>query len=50
MVQITDLKNAPSLTTWGLQKVTKKALTILQDNYPEFVVRKIFINNLGGMR
>lgn len=44
MVQITDLKNTPGPAKWGLRQVTKKALTILQDNYPEFVARKIFIN------
>lgn len=44
MVQITDLKNTPGPAKWGLRQVTKKALTILQDNYPEFVARKIFVN------
>lgn len=44
MVQITDLKNTPGPAQWGLRQVTKKALAILQDNYPEFVARKIFVN------
>lgn len=44
MVQITDLKTTPGPAKWGLRQVTKKALTILQDNYPEFVARKIFVN------
>eukprot|EP00252_Welwitschia_mirabilis_P027671 TRINITY_DN955_c0_g1_i1.p1 TRINITY_DN955_c0_g1~~TRINITY_DN955_c0_g1_i1.p1 ORF type:complete len:607 (+),score=128.82 TRINITY_DN955_c0_g1_i1:305-2125(+) len=45
MVQITDLKSSPSpLLSKGLRQVTRKALAILQDNYPEFVARKIFLN------
>eukprot|EP00252_Welwitschia_mirabilis_P001965 TRINITY_DN11931_c0_g1_i1.p1 TRINITY_DN11931_c0_g1~~TRINITY_DN11931_c0_g1_i1.p1 ORF type:complete len:627 (+),score=124.50 TRINITY_DN11931_c0_g1_i1:359-2239(+) len=45
MVQITDLKNSPSpLLNKGLRQVTRQALAILQDNYPEFVARKIFLN------
>uniref|UniRef100_A0A0C9S9B7 TSA: Wollemia nobilis Ref_Wollemi_Transcript_1411_2648 transcribed RNA sequence n=1 Tax=Wollemia nobilis TaxID=56998 RepID=A0A0C9S9B7_9CONI len=44
MVQITDLKNSPGPGKKGLRQATKKALDILQDNYPEFVARKIFVN------
>eukprot|EP01018_Ginkgo_biloba_P034742 Gb_24818 [translate_table: standard] len=44
MVQITDLKNSPGPGKRGLRQATKQALAILQDNYPEFVARKIFVN------
>ncbi|XP_072998565.1 patellin-3-like [Typha latifolia] len=42
MVQVTDLKNSPSLGKH--RQVTKQALTLLQDNYPEFIAKKVFIN------
>ncbi|KAJ3677997.1 hypothetical protein LUZ60_001800 [Juncus effusus] len=42
LVQITDLKNAPSLGKH--RQVTKQAVTLLQDNYPEFIAKKVFIN------
>ncbi|XP_077229332.1 patellin-4-like [Tasmannia lanceolata] len=44
MVQITDLKNSPGPAMKELKIATKKALSLLQDNYPEFVSRNIFIN------
>lgn len=45
MVQITDLKNsAATLGKKELKQAADQILTILQDNYPEFVARKIFIN------
>jgi len=44
MVQITDLKNSPGPGKKELRQATKQALDLLQDNYPEFVARKIFIN------
>jgi hypothetical protein len=42
MVQVTDLKNAPSLGKH--RQVTRQALTLFQDNYPEFIAKKVFIN------
>jgi CRAL/TRIO domain/CRAL/TRIO, N-terminal domain len=39
MVQVTDLKNAPSLGKH--RQVTKQALTLFQDNYPEFIAKKV---------
>eukprot|EP00252_Welwitschia_mirabilis_P013973 TRINITY_DN3097_c0_g1_i15.p1 TRINITY_DN3097_c0_g1~~TRINITY_DN3097_c0_g1_i15.p1 ORF type:complete len:733 (-),score=142.29 TRINITY_DN3097_c0_g1_i15:654-2852(-) len=44
MVQVTDLKNAPGLGWNIIRQATKQAVTLLQDNYPEFVSTKIFIN------
>ncbi|KAE8694963.1 Patellin-2 [Hibiscus syriacus] len=44
IVQINDLKNSPGLTKWELRQATKQALQLLQDNYPEFVARQMFIN------
>ncbi|KAB2008761.1 hypothetical protein ES319_D10G120400v1 [Gossypium barbadense] len=44
IVQINDLKNSPGLTKWELRQATKQALQLLQDNYPEFVARQVFIN------
>ncbi|CAN6337524.1 unnamed protein product [Urochloa humidicola] len=43
MVQVTDLKNSPPML--GKHRaVTRQALALLQDNYPEFVAKKVFIN------
>ncbi|KAG1363593.1 patellin-3 [Cocos nucifera] len=42
MVQVTDLKNSPKLGKH--RQATRQALTILQDNYPEFIAKKVFIN------
>ncbi|XP_058103652.1 patellin-4-like [Magnolia sinica] len=44
MVQITDLKNSPGPAMKELRVTMKKALSLLQENYPEFVDRNIFIN------
>ena len=41
MVQITDLKNSPGPGKKELRQATKQALDLLQDNYPEFVARKV---------
>lgn len=41
MVQVTDLKNSPGLGKWELRQATKQALALLQDNYPEFVAKKV---------
>jgi hypothetical protein len=40
MVQVTDLKNSPPML--GKHRaVTRQALALLQDNYPEFVAKKV---------
>ncbi|XP_073315232.1 patellin-3-like [Primulina huaijiensis] len=45
-VQITDLKNSPGLILFKkeLRQATNQALQLLQDNYPEFVAKQVFIN------
>ncbi|XP_076896139.1 patellin-3-like [Bidens hawaiensis] len=42
--QINDLKNSPGLAKRELRVATRQALQILQDNYPEFVEKQVFIN------
>ncbi|CAI9786963.1 unnamed protein product [Fraxinus pennsylvanica] len=42
--QISDLKNSPGLGKKELRIATKQALQVLQDNYPEFVTKQVFIN------
>ncbi|KAL0437905.1 UNVERIFIED_CONTAM: Patellin-3 [Sesamum latifolium] len=42
--QVSDLKNSPGPGKRELRIATKQALQILQDNYPEFVVKQVFIN------
>ncbi|XP_057793642.1 patellin-3-like [Salvia miltiorrhiza] len=42
--QISDLKNSPGPGKKELRIATKQALLILQDNYPEFVTKQVFIN------
>ncbi|KAG9439547.1 hypothetical protein H6P81_019712 [Aristolochia fimbriata] len=44
LLQITDLKSTPGPSKKELRLATKKAVSLLQDNYPEFVARNIFIN------
>ncbi|KAF8408727.1 hypothetical protein HHK36_004795 [Tetracentron sinense] len=44
LLQINDLKNSPGLSKKELRVATKQAVGLLQDNYPEFVARNIFIN------
>lgn len=44
IVQVNDLKNSPGPTKWELRQATKQALQLLQDNYPEFVAKQVFIN------
>jgi hypothetical protein len=40
MVQVTDLKNSPPML--GKHRaVTRQAVTLLQDNYPEFIAKKV---------
>ncbi|KAL2538909.1 Patellin-3 [Forsythia ovata] len=42
--QVSDLKNSPGPGKRELRVATKQALQILQDNYPEFVTKQVFIN------
>ncbi|KAG6431967.1 hypothetical protein SASPL_103539 [Salvia splendens] len=46
IVQITDLKNMPGLILFkkDFRQATNEALQLLQDNYPEFVAKQVFIN------
>ncbi|GKV35207.1 hypothetical protein SLEP1_g43509 [Rubroshorea leprosula] len=44
IVQVIDLKNSPGPFKRELRQVTNQALHLLQDNYPEFVARQVFIN------
>ncbi|KAJ4966625.1 hypothetical protein NE237_018474 [Protea cynaroides] len=44
ILQFTDLKNSPGPSKKELRISTKQAVGLLQDNYPEFVPRNIFIN------
>lgn len=49
MVQITDLKSAPGPAMKEWQSATRKAVTMLQDNYPEFLDKNVSVHliNLG---
>ncbi|KAG7965464.1 hypothetical protein I3843_08G003000 [Carya illinoinensis] len=42
--QVNDLKNSPGPAKRDLRLATKQALQVLQDNYPEFVAKQVFIN------
>ncbi|PRQ20390.1 putative cellular retinaldehyde binding/alpha-tocopherol transport, GOLD domain, CRAL/TRIO [Rosa chinensis] len=44
IVQVNDLKNSPGLFKREHNQVTNQALQLLQDNYPEFVAKQVFIN------
>ncbi|KAG6662591.1 patellin-3-like [Carya illinoinensis] len=44
IVQVNDLKNSPGPGKRELRQATKQALHLLQDNYPEFVAKQVFIN------
>ncbi|KAF8404276.1 hypothetical protein HHK36_009158 [Tetracentron sinense] len=44
IVQVTDLKNSPGPAKRELRQATNQALNLLQDNYPEFVAKQVFIN------
>ncbi|KAK1267189.1 Patellin-3 [Acorus gramineus] len=44
MVQVNDLKNSPGFFKREFMQVTNKAITILSDNYPEFIARQVVIN------
>jgi hypothetical protein len=43
IVQVSDLKNSPGPAKTGLRQATNQALSLLQDNYPDFVAK-----NVGG--
>ncbi|VFR00818.1 unnamed protein product [Cuscuta campestris] len=45
-LQVIDLKNSPGLFFFKkeLRNATNQALQLLQDNYPEFVAKQVFIN------
>ncbi|XP_057470046.1 patellin-3-like [Actinidia eriantha] len=43
-VQVNDLKNSPGPFKRELRVATNQALQLLQDNYPEFVAKQVFIN------
>lgn len=42
--QVSDLKNSPGPGKRELRIATRQALQLLQDNYPEFVAKQVFIN------
>ncbi|KAJ0086028.1 hypothetical protein Patl1_07200 [Pistacia atlantica] len=42
--QVNDLKNSPGPGKRELRLATKQAVQLLQDNYPEFVAKQVFIN------
>ncbi|KAI5076117.1 hypothetical protein GOP47_0008182 [Adiantum capillus-veneris] len=42
MVQVIDLKDSPGFVK--RRNITKKAFSLLQDNYPELVAKQIFVN------
>ncbi|KAK2996911.1 hypothetical protein RJ639_017558 [Escallonia herrerae] len=42
--QVSDLKNSPGPAKRELRLATRQALMLLQDNYPEFVAKQVFIN------
>ncbi|XP_019200548.1 PREDICTED: patellin-3-like [Ipomoea nil] len=44
IVQVNDLNNSPGPAKWELRQATKQALHLLQDNYPEFLAKQVFIN------
>jgi hypothetical protein len=44
LLQIHDLKNSSGLSRKELWIAVKNAILVLQDNYPEFVSRNVFIN------
>ncbi|KAL1538391.1 patellin-4-like [Salvia divinorum] len=44
LLQINDLKNSPGASKKEVRTAVDKAVAVLQDNYPEFVAKNIFIN------
>ncbi|XVF63343.1 hypothetical protein PTKIN_Ptkin09bG0080300 [Pterospermum kingtungense] len=43
IVQVNDIKNSPGLRK-EIRQATTQALNLLQDNYPEFLAKQVFIN------
>ncbi|KAL5977270.1 hypothetical protein ACLOJK_021615 [Asimina triloba] len=43
-LQINDLKNTPGPSKRDIRLATKQTVAVLQDNYPEFTAKNIFIN------
>jgi len=41
--QVNDLKNAPGPGKRELRQATRQALHLLQDNYPEFVAKQVYV-------
>ncbi|XP_057812240.1 patellin-4 isoform X2 [Salvia miltiorrhiza] len=44
LLQINDLNNSPGASKKEVRAAVNKAVALLQDNYPEFVAKNIFIN------
>ncbi|KAI9073154.1 hypothetical protein K1719_044886 [Acacia pycnantha] len=44
IVQVNDLRNSPGLGKREHRQATNQALQLLQDNYPEFLAKQVFIN------
>ncbi|KAG6387504.1 hypothetical protein SASPL_152696 [Salvia splendens] len=44
LLQVNDLKDMPGPSRRDLRHATRDAVAVLQDNYPEFVSRNIFVN------
>ncbi|KAJ8759500.1 hypothetical protein K2173_007113 [Erythroxylum novogranatense] len=42
--QVNDLKNSPGPGKRELRLATRQGLQLLQDNYPEFVAKQVFVN------
>ena len=43
IIQVNDLKNSPGPFKRELRQATNQALYLLQDNYPEFVAKQVFL-------
>ena len=43
IVQVNDLKNSPGPAKRELRQATRQALQLLQDNYPEFVAKQVYL-------
>ncbi|KAI3833566.1 hypothetical protein MKX03_004463 [Papaver bracteatum] len=44
ILQINDLKNPPGPGKWELNRANNQALDLIQDHYPGFVAKHVFIN------
>ncbi|KAL8522439.1 hypothetical protein ACS0TY_012551 [Phlomoides rotata] len=44
LVQVNDLKNSSGPSKKEVRVAVNNAVALLQDNYPEFVAKNIFIN------